>query len=67
MAVLSYYLVERLIGWRSVGYHGGVRLPRWVKGVPRLGKTLVISTNDREVSDEESRSERFLKMILIYL
>lgn len=35
--------------------------------MPRLGKTLVISTNDREVSDEESRSERFLKVTSIYL
>lgn len=35
-------------------------VPEWVKSVPRLEKTLVIPTNDREVPDEESRSERYL-------
>lgn len=42
-------------------------VPEWVKSVPRLEKTLVIPTNDREVPDEESRSERYLEInIIVY-
>lgn len=37
-------------------------VPGWVKRMPRLEKTLVIPTDDGEVPDEESKSERFWEM-----